>query len=123
MSPDRLDRERLQELLALTRPGGPDLLVKLIDVFLRELPARLDALREAVDAADAAASAEAAHALKGSSATLGAQKLARLCDEIEAAASTGDHRRPARLLPEVVREAADTGSALAAVAGRRAAPG
>ena len=43
----------------------------MIDLYLDEMPVRLDLLREAVEAGDAEAVRAAAHKIKGSSANLG----------------------------------------------------
>ena len=70
----------------LRTPGKPDPLAEFIDLFLREAPAGLDAMSEAVaknDATSLARVVSAAAALKGSAGNLGARPLAALCEEIE----------------------------------------
>ena len=79
-------------LRQLRTPGKADPLGELIDLFLKEAPARLQALKLALASPDISAMAQtisAATALKGSSANLGARNLAALCDEIEQAAKSG----------------------------------
>ena len=56
---------------------------KILSLYLGDAPARLANLRESFRTGDAAGIENAAHSLKGSSANLGAQGLAELCDEIE----------------------------------------
>src|SRR5688572_17086628 len=60
---------RLQELAARARPA---LLARLRDTYLTDARQRLAAMAAAVSDADAAALGDAAHALKGASASLGA---------------------------------------------------
>ena len=79
-------------LRQLRTPGKANPLGELIELFLKEAPARLQALRLALASTDIAAMSQAisaATALKGSSANLGARNLAALCDEIEQAAKSG----------------------------------
>jgi PAS domain S-box-containing protein len=63
-----------------------DFVVKLIDEYLEEAATRIAALKTAVARGDAPAVKTAAHSLKGSSSTVGAKKLATICDEFEALA-------------------------------------
>ena len=75
----------------LRMPGKPDPLVELIDLFLREAPAQLDTMSDAVaknDMLSLSRTISAANALKGSAGNLGARNLAALCDEIELTAKT-----------------------------------
>lgn len=70
--------------------GKRDLLCKLIDLFLQDLPDNFDALREALQAGDAQALERAAHRLKGAASTLSADALASRAAQIEAHACTRD---------------------------------
>jgi CheY-like chemotaxis protein len=75
----------------LRTPGKPDPLVELIDLFLREAPAQLDTMSDAVaknDFSSLSRTISAVTALKGSAGNLGARNLAALCDEIEQTAKT-----------------------------------
>ncbi|MET0623876.1 MAG: Hpt domain-containing protein [Pyrinomonadaceae bacterium] len=63
--------------------GEPDLVVELIDLYAEDTPRRLDAIRSALAARDLAALRRAAHALKGSSASLGARQVMMLCEKLE----------------------------------------
>ncbi|HOC56995.1 MAG TPA: response regulator [Verrucomicrobiota bacterium] len=70
----------------LRTPGKPDPLAEIIDLFLQEAPAHLQALESAVaqnDHTSLARTFSAAVRLKGSAMNLGARNLAALCDEIE----------------------------------------
>jgi len=79
-------------LRQLRIPGKPDPLAEIIDLFLQEAPAQLEAMRQAIAKNEMTAMARtisAATALKGSAGNLGARSLAALCDEIEQAAKAG----------------------------------
>jgi len=60
----------------------------LIRSYLDRAPGMLEAVQQAVDSGDAAASADTAHALKGSSANVGLDSVAAVCAELEDAART-----------------------------------
>lgn len=63
--------------------GMPDIVVELIDLYLGDAPLRMLALNDAQLRQDADGIRRAAHCLRGSSGTLGAQGIVLLCDEIE----------------------------------------
>ena len=69
--------------------GEPDLIVELIDLYLADASEKLTAMRQAVTKADEQPLKRAAHSLMGSSANLGARRMASLCEEIERI--DGDH--------------------------------
>jgi HPt (histidine-containing phosphotransfer) domain-containing protein len=78
-----IDREALDDIRALQRPGMPDLVGKVINKYLSYSPTLLQALRQAASEGNAPAVQEAAHSLKSSSANLGATRLAAQCKELE----------------------------------------
>jgi len=77
-----IDQASLDELRACD-PDGTGLLAELIDIYLADTPPRLVALRLAFDAGQPAALSREAHALKSSSAQLGALTVAAGCRELE----------------------------------------
>ncbi|MGH8501137.1 MAG: PAS domain S-box protein [Gammaproteobacteria bacterium] len=81
---DAIDPAALDNLQKLRRPGGPDLLAKVIELFLSDTPSRLAAARSALAHGPAQDAVRVAHALKGSSANLGARGMVQLCAELEA---------------------------------------
>lgn len=86
-----IDPVIIASLHQLCAPGKPGALAELIDLFLREAPAQLDIMSEAVaknDIWSLSRTISAATALKGSASNLGARNLAALCDEIEMTAKT-----------------------------------
>jgi CheY-like chemotaxis protein/HPt (histidine-containing phosphotransfer) domain-containing protein len=77
-----VDSQALENLRVL---GGTNqrFLSELIDIFLQESVERLSRLKEAVTKNEAEAVRRLAHTQRGASMNLGAQRLARLCDELE----------------------------------------
>jgi len=61
----------------------PDLIVELIDLYLADFPRQLSVMKDSVLKADEISLKRAAHTLKGSSANLGVNGVAVLCEEIE----------------------------------------
>lgn len=78
----------LEQLEAITG-GDPDFERDVLDEYLNCAPSDVEKIRQAIAAQDAEALGRAAHALKGSSATIGARGLAELSKELEMAGKTG----------------------------------
>ncbi len=78
-----VDAAVLDTLRGLQDEGQPDLLAELVDLYLRDTPPRLAALREARAHADGLALRRESHSLKGSSRAIGAVDMARLCAALE----------------------------------------
>ena len=78
-----LDLEVLGQIELLGKDAGVDLVGQLAVVFLADARLRVIELRRAMIASDAGALTRSAHNLNGSSATLGATRLARLCAALE----------------------------------------
>ena len=97
-----LDTARLEELRRMT--GGSDVVEEVVGLFIQDIPGRLAGLSEAVGREDAGALEFAAHRLKGGAATLGAIRLARLCEGLEQQGRGGSCAGAAETLVEVVRE-------------------
>ncbi|MBT4520021.1 MAG: response regulator [Halieaceae bacterium] len=72
-------------LSTLTRDVGTELLPKIIDKYLSEIPVRVNAITAAADSNDCALIAKEAHPLKSSSAYMGAMGLAELASTLEQA--------------------------------------
>jgi CheY-like chemotaxis protein len=84
-----LDPETLGRIRALHRPGSPDLLAKVVGLYTSNSAVLTEAMRRAALANDAAGLLQAAHALKSSSANVGAVTLAELCKDVETAVADG----------------------------------
>jgi len=107
-----LDRAALNNIRALQRPGSPNLLGKLIHVYISSSQELMASLRDGIAQADSEAVRKAAHALKSSSANLGAKQLAGLCKDLEALGRANDLNRAPALYSQVESEYARVTQAL-----------
>jgi CheY-like chemotaxis protein/HPt (histidine-containing phosphotransfer) domain-containing protein len=85
-----VDPNVLEAFRQLQEEGGPDVVTELIDLFLADLPARREAIIRSLSERDTGRTRTAAHSLKSSATYIGAQELARICRDLEAAARRGD---------------------------------
>ncbi len=99
-----VDQAVLDQLRELNEDGEPDILTELIDLFLRDTPPRLVALKDAIKEGDAQAISQTAHTLKGSSASLGATRLAALNAELEKKAAHGSLEEASGVLAQLDNE-------------------
>lgn len=105
---DVLDMTVVDELIALSDDGDPELLLDLIELFLSDSPGKLDSVAKGVQSGDLERVERAAHSLKGSSGNLGARRLQHLCESLVGRSRTGDlegARRVATQLESVFDEA------------------
>ena len=84
-----LDRRVLRQLSDLQSREDPDLLARVLSLYLNESPKEIAALEQAVAVADAVAIRRPAHSLKSSSANIGASAMSQLCADLEAAGRSG----------------------------------
>lgn len=99
---DELVVTRLRELRLQVQKPGEDLLGELIGLFERDSALRLSTLRSASRSVDRK---QAAHALKGSAANLGASRVAMLALRIERhPAEPADLEKLARSVAEAIAE-------------------
>jgi CheY-like chemotaxis protein len=110
----RLDSQTLDRLRLLQRQGKPDVLGKVIQLYLGSTPQLLDTLRAAVRRGDASAIQHAAHSFKSSSGNIGALTLATLCKELEAMGRTNYTTGAAEVLSAIETEYAAVREALQA---------
>jgi len=85
-----LDRAVLDRIRELGGAGKPDLLAKVLQLFLHDVPRHLAAIQQAWQKRDAHAIATAAHVLKSSSAHVGAMRLSAMCVALEADARAAE---------------------------------
>jgi HPt (histidine-containing phosphotransfer) domain-containing protein len=112
---DVLDTQVLAALQELEQRSQAGLLAHLITVYLQEAPARIAALHEAVAHGDAGRVEEVAHGLKGSSAELGAPRMASLCAALQEAAGAHDLSQTTAQVAELTNEFMSVRTALEAV--------
>lgn len=98
--------------------GNPGFIGQLAGLFLQNAPRRMDELRGAAAARDAAALEGAAHALKTSCAMFGALRLAACCARLEDAAGRSDFSGVNALLDQAEAVWPAVQDAVAALAGR-----
>ena len=79
-----LDVRALEQIRALQQPGSPDLLAKVIALYLDSSTRLTEQIRTALEAGDADGLRLAAHALKSSSGNVGATGLADIAKQLEA---------------------------------------
>jgi two-component system sensor histidine kinase/response regulator len=78
-----LDRSALDRIRAIQRPDRPDLVGRVLQMWLDAAEGKIRAIAEAATAGDAGQLARAAHDLKGSSGNVGLLPLAELLARIE----------------------------------------
>ncbi|HBB34399.1 MAG TPA: hypothetical protein DDZ80_07620 [Cyanobacteria bacterium UBA8803] len=100
-----LDREVLESLRQIAGDKAESFLREIIDRYLLEdAPQRLQDIRDAVAVGDAGRLRQSAHALRSSSATLGAVTLANLCKDLEMMGCAGIITDAAPLIAQVEAE-------------------
>ena len=102
-----IDESILDSYRVLQEDGEPDVVTEFIDVFLEDLPTRIERIQNAVASKAPAEIKSAAHALKGSSASVGAILVSGLCAQLEAIGRAGSAEGTVDLLrviePEIAR--------------------
>jgi HPt (histidine-containing phosphotransfer) domain-containing protein len=96
-----LDLETLAQLRALAGHRGLSLADDAIDAFEQEFPARLRALKDALEQSDWRTAEHGAQALRGIASTLGARDVARLSGELVDALTRGATADAGTLLAEL----------------------
>lgn len=84
VAPGAISLAVLEGLKKLQQPGEPDFVTELIDLFLHDTASQLEVLRAAVASNNQPEVRRLAHLMKGSSANIGAGRLADLYEELEA---------------------------------------
>ena len=80
---EAVNRGALDNIRALSRDGGDELVQKVVNAYMGETPRHLQTLRQAIAGQDAGSVRRVAHSLKSASANVGALHLASLCKELE----------------------------------------
>ncbi|MGC2061770.1 MAG: ATP-binding protein [Thermodesulfovibrionales bacterium] len=79
-----LDHKTLDRLARLQKGGAPDLVTRILSIYLADSSGLLSRLHKAVMEGSASEIQKAAHSLKSSSANVGAMQLSSLCKRLEA---------------------------------------
>jgi HPt (histidine-containing phosphotransfer) domain-containing protein len=101
-------------LVRLRRIGGPDLVRRLIELYLSNVDDRVGMLTRGVAEGDASQVELAAHTMKSSAGNVGAMRLQQTAEALEASAGSGaiDEKLVARLVHEYEESAAALRQAL-----------
>lgn len=83
---------------------SPGLAAELAELFVEDVPLRLEALRSALLQRDMRRVGQLAHTLKGSSSNLGAIQLASTCSALQSAADDASPSATAVLVEAVARD-------------------
>jgi signal transduction histidine kinase/CheY-like chemotaxis protein/HPt (histidine-containing phosphotransfer) domain-containing protein len=103
-TPSALDPRALDAIRSIDPVRGDRILARVASAWLDTAPAQLDALRKALASGDAGALRDPAHALKSSSANLGAQRLSQVVRELERLGRDGFLDGADALIEEAARE-------------------
>lgn len=116
MTEPAIDREAFARLADITG-DDPAFLAELVDTYLEDGAAQVEALQAGIAEADVTSLIRPAHTLKSSSASIGAVALAERCRSLEADARAG-------AVPDAAKRIDAIASAFASVAAElRPAPG
>jgi signal transduction histidine kinase/DNA-binding response OmpR family regulator len=78
-----LNESSLKNIASAQMPGAPNLLAKIIHLYLESSPVLVDDIVKSIEQKDTQSLENSAHSLKSSSANLGATELANLCKKLE----------------------------------------
>jgi two-component system, sensor histidine kinase and response regulator len=110
-----IDPEKIEELKSLAGEADSAWLEGLIRQFLADSSGRLKKLRDACTCGEAKTVEEVAHALKGSSATMGASMVQRIAERLQFMGRSGSLEGAKGLLEEMERELGAAGKYLEGV--------
>jgi HPt (histidine-containing phosphotransfer) domain-containing protein len=103
-SEEVFDDRVLENFRQIQRPDQPDIVKRLITIYLKSSPPLLDKIQAALALEDHEGLWQAAHSLKSSSANLGAVRLAQLCEELEIEGRAGRLGRAEELVESIRQE-------------------
>lgn len=83
------DRSKLDAVCCFDGTVDQDILVELVGLFRSDSPQRIQHMREALAARSPEMMRHASHSLKGSASTLGGERLAAICYELERRSRVG----------------------------------
>ncbi len=87
---DVIDKQVLSQLRELQNAEDPDLLSRVIKLYLVESPKIIAKMKQAIHQGSLVETERMSHSLKSSSANVGATEFSRLCSDIHSAARAGD---------------------------------
>jgi signal transduction histidine kinase/ligand-binding sensor domain-containing protein/CheY-like chemotaxis protein/HPt (histidine-containing phosphotransfer) domain-containing protein len=99
-----IDHELLARVHEIREESGAAFVNELVELFLHDIPGRIEAVRNAVQAANPATLTRAAHSLNGGSASVGARSMSELAAELEKAGRRNDLTAAPELLAQLEAE-------------------
>ena len=96
-----LDQKALDNIRALQRPGTPDLLARIVDIFLNDTPDGIATIHRAMTAGDLDTVRTKAHSIKSSAAYLGATAFSSQMSQLERAARENDLQACAAICKDI----------------------
>ncbi len=99
-----VDPKAWQPILEAQRPGRPDILAKMLRLYLEDSRKLVDSLLPALAERDGQALQESAHGLKSCSAMVGAARCSELCDQLEGLRTSQSLEEASTLIPVVRQE-------------------
>jgi len=99
-----LNLDKLNSLCQLNSVDGTGFLKKLISIYLASAPISLAHIEKAIQAGDNSALNKAAHAFKSSTANIGAETLADICQKLENHGKNHQIDEASKLLPDLQHE-------------------
>jgi signal transduction histidine kinase/DNA-binding response OmpR family regulator len=112
-APALLDPAPLAALRKMQRPGRPDLVAKVLELFRRDAPALIGQMHDAAATGDLETLRRAAHTAKANAANIGAARFSAACRQIENLARDGDLAAARGLVEPASHALHDTLGALA----------
>ena len=109
-----LDRQILDQLGKVLTNGKPELLARVINLYLVESPKLIQKLKQAANESRATEIARTAHSLKSSSANVGAKVLSGYCHDIEASAGIAGTEDARKIVAKIESEHSRVQAALTA---------
>lgn len=85
-----LNPKQLDQIRSLNASGGKELVQKILHAFLESADENINQLKEAILKGDTESLQRSAHMLKSSSANIGAESLAEIFKQLEAAGQSGE---------------------------------
>ena len=107
-----LDMSVVEELLSFADDGDPELVIDLIQMFLDDGPAKVEAITKGLAEGDLEKVERAAHSLKGTSGNLGARMLQESCEAMQIASRNHVMADVRSITPRIVAAYADAEKAL-----------
>ncbi len=96
-----LEEKALEELSSLNSSEKPDILDKLLNLYMNKIPSQIEELYQANIDKDPEKIFKISHNVKSSSATIGAVQLAKLAKELEALGRSGSTENTEQLIKDM----------------------